>query len=130
MPEIVKAYLFQPIFANEPAEMFGDIVGSEAMFENEDNFNWAELRDEEGHFFGSEPGKNKYLLIQYQGDIIGTISHTHNNGKLENLELDMWLRSAKYTGKGIEPAASKNLPAGSAFGPVAGKLLYFLSDSG
>jgi len=81
----------------------------QAMFENKNDFNWADLRDEEGHFFGSEPGKNKYLLIQYQGDIIGTISHTHNNGKIENLELDMWLRSAKYTGKGIGSTVMKML---------------------
>lgn len=81
----------------------------QAMLKNKDDFDWAELRDEEEYFFGSEPGKNKYLLIQYQDEIIGTISHTYNDGKIENLELDMWLRSTKYTGKGIGPAVMEML---------------------
>ncbi|WP_052959016.1 GNAT family N-acetyltransferase [Methanoculleus sediminis] len=76
----------------------------QSMLAKKDDFDWSELRDEEDHFFGSVPGKSKYLLIQYRGEIIGTISHTCNNGRIENLELDMWLRSTKYTGKGIGPA--------------------------
>lgn len=80
---------------------FEEPVIWQSMFENKDDFDWAELRDEEEHFFGSEPSKSKYLLIQYQDKIIGTISHTYNNGKIENIELDIWLRSTKYTGKNI-----------------------------
>ena len=72
-----------------------------SMFTSKADFDWAVLRDEEDHFFGSTPGKSKYLLIQYQDEIIGTISHTHHDGKIENFELDMWLRSTKYTGKSI-----------------------------
>ena len=75
-----------------------------SMLEKKDDFDWSELRDEEEQFFGSVPGKSKYLLIRYQGEIVGTISHTHNDGRIENLELDMWLRSEKYTGRGIGSA--------------------------
>ena len=76
----------------------------QSMLAKKDDFKWSELREEEDHFFGSVPGKSKYLLIQYRGEIIGTISHTYNNGRIENLELDLWLRSEKYTGRGIGSA--------------------------
>lgn len=73
----------------------------QSMFDCKEHFNWAEIRDEEPHFFGNKPGDSKYLLIEYEGQIIGTISHTYNDGTIPNMELDMWLRSIKYTGKGI-----------------------------
>jgi RimJ/RimL family protein N-acetyltransferase len=77
----------------------------QSMFKKKTEFEWAQIRDEEDHFFGSEPGKSKYLLIEYQSEIIGTISHTHHDGKIESFELDMWLRSTQYTGKGIGSTA-------------------------
>lgn len=73
----------------------------QSMFDSKEHFDWAEIRDEEPHFFGNKPGLSKYLLIEYDDQIIGTISHTYNNGKIPNMELDIWLRSVKYTGKGI-----------------------------
>jgi RimJ/RimL family protein N-acetyltransferase len=81
----------------------------QSMFEKKEDFDWAELRDEEEHFFGSKPGKNKYLLIQYNDEIIGTISHTYHNGNKINFELDTWLRSTAYTGKGIGSVVMKML---------------------
>lgn len=73
----------------------------QSMFNCREQFDWSEIRDEESHFFGSEPGLSKYLLIEYNGQIIGTISHTYNDGKIVNMELDMWMRSVKYTGRSI-----------------------------
>lgn len=81
----------------------------QSMIEHKEDFGWTQIRDEENHFFGNEPGKSKYLLIQYQGEIVGTISHTHHDGKIESFELDMWLRSVKFVGKGIGSTAMKML---------------------
>lgn len=73
----------------------------QSMFDCKKDFDWAEIRDEEPQFFSNRPGYSKYLLIEYDSQIIGTISHTYNDGKIPNMELDMWLRSVKYLGKGI-----------------------------
>ena len=81
----------------------------QAMIENKEDFPWSLLRDEEPHFFGSTPGFSKYLLIEYDNQIIGTISHTYNDGKIPNMELDMWLRSSKYTDRGLGSSAMKLL---------------------
>lgn len=81
----------------------------QSMLAKKEDFPWELIRDEKDCFFGNTPGTSKYLLIQYQGEIIGVISHTYNDGKIENLELDTWLRSGKYTGKGIGSAAMKLL---------------------
>jgi len=80
-----------------------------SMFECKNSFDWAELRDEEDHFFGSDPGMSKYLLIQCEGTIAGTISHTYHDGKVKSFELDMWLRSSAYTGKGVGSTAMQIL---------------------
>jgi len=80
-----------------------------SMIENKEDFPWSDLRDEEPHFFGVTPGLCKYLLIEYDGKIIGSISHTYHDGKIPNMELDMWLRSSKYAGKGLGSTAMKLL---------------------
>ncbi|MCC0646737.1 GNAT family N-acetyltransferase [Clostridioides sp. ZZV15-6598] len=80
-----------------------------SMFDNKDDFDWSDIHDEESYFFSSTPGLNKYLLIEYDNQIVGTISYTYNDGKISNMELDMWLRSMKYTGKGIGSKAMKLL---------------------
>jgi len=79
------------------------------MIKSREDFPASELIDEEGHFFGSDPGTSKYLLIEYGDEIVGTISHTWNDGKIPNMELDTWLRSTRYTGKGIGSSAMKLL---------------------
>jgi len=88
---------------------FEDDLIWRSMLERREDFPWSELRDSEDYFFGSAPGRDKYLLIEYSGEIIGMISHTYNNGKIPNLELDTWLRSAEYTGRGIGSAVMKML---------------------
>jgi len=81
----------------------------QAMIAEREEFPWSQIRDEEPHFFGSEAGLSKYLLIEYDNQIIGVISHTYNDGKIPNMELDMWLRSTKYAGKGLGSRAMKIL---------------------
>jgi RimJ/RimL family protein N-acetyltransferase len=80
-----------------------------SMIENKEDFPWSVLRDEEPHFFGAAPGMSKYLLIELDKLIIGSISHTFNDGKIPNMELDMWLRSSQYAGKGLGSKAMKLL---------------------
>lgn len=73
----------------------------QAMLEKKEDFDYTFIQEEEPCFFDGKPGLNKYLLIEYKNQVIGTISHTYNDGKTPNFELDMWLRSEKYIGKGI-----------------------------
>jgi RimJ/RimL family protein N-acetyltransferase len=80
-----------------------------SMFTDKSEFDWAEFRDSEDCVFDSSPGTDKWLLIEYEGEIAGTVAYTYNDGKIENFELDMWLRSEKYTGKGIGSAVMKML---------------------
>ena len=81
----------------------------QAMIKKKEDFPWSVLGEEEPHFFGAAPGMSKYLLIEQAGQIIGTISHTYNNGRIPNFELDTWLRSSKYAGKGLGSGAMKLL---------------------
>ncbi len=103
------------LFAEEPdRRMIYDMAFEEpgiwrSFAETRDEFPWSVVEDEDPCFFGREPGKSKYLLIHYQGKIIGTISYAHNDGRTENFELDIWLRSESYTGKGIGSSTMKLL---------------------
>ncbi|MCL2408158.1 MAG: GNAT family N-acetyltransferase [Oscillospiraceae bacterium] len=81
----------------------------QSMFNDKSEFDWAEFRDSEDCVFDSSPSTEKWLLIQYDGEIAGTIAYTYNDGKIKNCELDMWLRSERYTGKGIGSAVMKML---------------------
>jgi len=99
---------------NTDRQLIYDMVFEEddtwkAMIENKEDFPLSALRDEENYFFGAAPGLSKYLLIEWNNEIIGSISHTYNDGKIPNLELDMWLRSSKYTGKRLGSSAMKLL---------------------
>lgn len=72
-----------------------------AMLPAKEYFPIEKLLEEEDYFFGEEPGDSKYLLICYQDRIVGTISHTRHDGKVDSMELDIWLRSVSYTNRGI-----------------------------
>lgn len=67
----------------------------------EDDFSYEDFREDSDEciFFTGIPNKNNYLLIEYDSQIIGTISHTFNDATIENMELDIWLRSKNYIGK-------------------------------
>ncbi|MCL1994281.1 MAG: GNAT family N-acetyltransferase [Spirochaetes bacterium] len=62
---------------------------------------WDEYEDDESEFYTGAKGKNNYLLIAHAGEIIGSVSHSYNAAKIENMELDIWLRSKKFLGKGL-----------------------------
>jgi RimJ/RimL family protein N-acetyltransferase len=80
---------------------FEDPSIAEAMGVDEESFPRSKIVDEEPHLFGSEPGMSKYLLIEYDGDIVGVVSHTYNDAPIQNMELDIWLRHPRLTGRGI-----------------------------
>jgi len=52
-------------------------------------------------WFPGAESRNSYYLIKYGHEIIGWISHTYNNAKIENMEVDIAFDSLKHTGKGI-----------------------------
>lgn len=62
---------------------------------------WEEYKDQEDEFYSGIKSKNSYLLIEYENEIIGTVSHSYNQAKVENMEIDIWFRSIKNTGKGL-----------------------------
>ena len=72
-----------------------------SMFDKPEDFHWEELRDAESFYFDEKDGKSKYLLIQYENKIVGVFCHVYHDAVIENMEFHIWLRSTKYTGKGI-----------------------------
>ena len=72
-----------------------------SMFDDESGFHWEELRDERDVFFNEKPDLDKYLLIEYNSEIVGVFCHNYHNAPIENMEFHIWMRAMKYTGKGI-----------------------------
>lgn len=72
-----------------------------SMFNKSTDFHWEELRDEKNFYFDEQPGRSKYLLIEYDKEIIGVFCHVHHAALIENIEFHIWMRSLKYTGRGI-----------------------------
>ena len=62
---------------------------------------WEEVKDKENEFYSGKPGKDNYLLIVHDEEIIGGISHSYNDASIENMEIDIWLGASRYTGKGF-----------------------------
>ena len=80
-----------------------------SMFTDKSEFDWAEFRDSDDCVFDSSPGTDKWLLMQIDGEIAGATAYCLNNGKIKNFEIDMWLRSEHYAGRGIGTAVIKLL---------------------
>ncbi len=72
-----------------------------SMFDNPNDFRWEDIRDEYNEFFDGIASLNKYLLIEYNDEIIGIFYHTHHQAPIGNVEFHMWFVSSKYTGKGL-----------------------------
>jgi len=72
-----------------------------SMFDNPADFKWEEIRDERKELFNEQPSLNKYLLIEYDNEIIGIFCHMHHPANIDNMEFHIWFVSTKYTGKGI-----------------------------
>ena len=73
------------------------------------SFTWDEFNESEDKYFSGIPGRNNYWLIKLDDEVIGTISHSYNDAVIENMELDIWLRSVQYTGKGYGSDAINQL---------------------
>lgn len=72
-----------------------------SMFNQPSDFHWAELRDEKPIYFNGEAGHSKYLLIEQGGQIVGVFCHVFHDAPIQNMELHIWMRGMKHTGKGI-----------------------------
>lgn len=73
----------------------------ELMFGNEHEFIWEEFEAEDDCYYTGNKNEDNYLLIECDNQIVGSISHSYNQTKIPNFELDIWLRSKEFTGKGI-----------------------------
>jgi len=74
-----------------------------SMFDKPADFRWEEFRDEKKEFFDEQPSLNKYLLIEYNNEIIGVFCHVHHPAHIVNMEFHIWFVSTKYTGRGFGP---------------------------
>ena len=72
-----------------------------SMFNSINDFHWEEIRDEKSIFFDEKPSRDKYLLIEYEKEIIGVFCHISHDSLIKNIEFHIWLRSMKYAGVGI-----------------------------
>lgn len=68
---------------------------------------WDEfLADYQDHYFDSSiPELGRSFVIMADGEPIGQINHSEITGEPRRTELDIWLKSERYTGKGYGPAA-------------------------
>ncbi len=72
-----------------------------AMFNNLSDFRWEDIRDEKPEFFNEQESLNKYLLIEYNEEIVGIFYHTYHDAPISNVEFHIWFVSKKYTGRGF-----------------------------
>ncbi|MTI71867.1 MAG: GNAT family N-acetyltransferase [Firmicutes bacterium] len=64
---------------------------------------WDEFNEDEPEiFFSGKPTKEgSYLLIYYNGEVIGSISYSNEFRKQVHSELDIWIGTNKYLGIGL-----------------------------
>ncbi len=86
-------------FIYEQSTMDPQIVLS--MFDDPSEFRWEEFRDEKAKFFDETASIYKYLLIEYQQEIVGVFYHTCHLAPIKNVEFHIWFFSNKFTGKGL-----------------------------
>ena len=74
----------------------------ESMFHGECELHtWEEYQAKENEFYTGNPGKNNYLLVVYDSQIIGSVSYSYNDAKIPNMEMDIFMRATRHTGKGL-----------------------------
>ena len=63
---------------------------------------WEEfLDDDQPHFFdGTQPDQGRCFVIEVDGEPVGHISHNEIDDAGQSTELDIWLRSSAYLGRG------------------------------
>ena len=73
------------------------------MFDEEHPVSTFEEFSEEPDFLysGRPDIKGNYMIIKYQGIVIGSISYYLNEGEIKSYEFDIWIAKQKYLGKGI-----------------------------
>lgn len=63
---------------------------------------WEEFEKEEDEFYSCKDLSNgSYLLIEYKGNIVGSISYACGYSKKNYAEMDIWMGSKKNMGKGL-----------------------------
>ncbi|MBI9011351.1 MAG: GNAT family N-acetyltransferase [Clostridiales bacterium] len=63
---------------------------------------YEEFEEEEDFFYSGESNRlGSYMLIEYQNEIVGSVSYACGYEKNPYSELDIWMKSSKYTGKGL-----------------------------
>jgi len=60
-----------------------------------------EDESDEDDCFSGEKGRDNYLLIVHNGEVVGTVLHVFNKAKVDNFVFDIWMRSTRFTGKGL-----------------------------
>jgi len=82
--------------------MHKDEIIHELLFhgDNED-ISFDEFIQRDSKWFHGTYSKNSYYLIEYNQEFIGWISHSYNDAKIENMEIDISFNSFKHTNKGL-----------------------------
>jgi len=72
---------------------------------------WEEfLEDYKDYFFdGTQPLLGRCFIIEVNGEAVGQINHDKIYPKDQSTELDIWMKSSRYTGKGYGPDALATL---------------------
>lgn len=72
---------------------------------------WDEFREDYKEYFfnGSQPLLGRCFIIEVNGVSVGQINHDRINTEDLSTELDIWLRSSQYTGKGYGTDALETL---------------------
>jgi len=87
-------------------EIFDMLISPETiefMFDNDHPApTWEEFSSEDESYYAGEPRKTgSYLLIEIDGETIGSVSYACEYEKIAYCELDIWMNSIKHTGLGI-----------------------------
>ena len=82
--------------------MHEDEAVREMLFYGEsEDWPFDKFTQTERKWFPGIESRNAYYLIEYENEFIGWISHSYNDAKIENMEVDIAFNSFKHTGKGL-----------------------------
>lgn len=74
---------------------------------------WEEFTEDYKNYFfdSSQPFSGRCFIIEVNGEPVGQINHDNIYAEDNSTELDIWLKSSKYTGKGYGTDALQTLCA-------------------
>ena len=82
--------------------MHNDETIHEMLFYGDsEDISFDEFLQRDCEWFSGNDSKNSYYLIEFSNEFIGWISHSYNDAKIENMEIDIAFSSFKHTDKGI-----------------------------